>query len=86
MTVRSYFLLYLNVKSYCILCFCTFAVRFSSFVWFFFSCLNRKYKPLHVQSLTFPSLWYSGRFSPFESPPPEFEKYNKPVQTKTRYD
>lgn len=48
-----------------------------------FSSLNRKYKPLHIQSLTFPSLWYSGRFSPFESPPPEFKKH-KPVETKTR--
>ncbi|XP_057682262.1 protein chiffon [Corythoichthys intestinalis] len=36
---------------------------------------SRKYKPLHMQSMTFPSLYYSGQFSPFESPPPpRFEK------------
>ncbi|XP_017289167.1 protein DBF4 homolog B [Kryptolebias marmoratus] len=36
---------------------------------------SRKYKPLHVQSITFPALCYSGRFSPFESPPPpRFDK------------
>ncbi|XP_077595679.1 protein DBF4 homolog B [Stigmatopora nigra] len=35
----------------------------------------RKYKPLHMQSMSFPSLYYSGRFSPFECPPPpRFEK------------
>ncbi|TNN03522.1 hypothetical protein fugu_000551 [Takifugu bimaculatus] len=44
----------------------------------------RKYKPLHMQSLTFPSLWYSGQFSPFESPPPLFEKHNNSVEAKTR--
>ncbi|XP_077359023.1 uncharacterized protein dbf4b isoform X2 [Festucalex cinctus] len=32
--------------------------------------VSRKYKPLHMQSMSFPSLCYSGRFSPFESPPP----------------
>ncbi|XP_054899072.1 protein DBF4 homolog B [Poeciliopsis prolifica] len=31
---------------------------------------NRKYKPLHMQSVAFPSLYFLGRFSPFESPPP----------------
>ncbi|XP_034715970.1 uncharacterized protein dbf4b isoform X2 [Etheostoma cragini] len=37
--------------------------------------MSRRYKPLHIQSMTFPALWYSGRFSPFESPPPpRFEK------------
>ncbi|KAF1373834.1 hypothetical protein PFLUV_G00243050 [Perca fluviatilis] len=37
--------------------------------------MSRRYKPLHIQSMTFPPLWYSGRFSPFESPPPpRFEK------------
>ncbi|XP_056887680.1 protein DBF4 homolog B isoform X2 [Takifugu flavidus] len=46
--------------------------------------VSRKYKPLHMQSLTFPSLWYSGQFSPFESPPPLFEKHNKSVEAKTR--
>ncbi|KAM3591424.1 uncharacterized protein V6R79_001955 [Siganus canaliculatus] len=36
---------------------------------------SRKYKPLHMQSMTFPSLWYLGRYSPFESPPPpQFQK------------
>ncbi|XP_075313640.1 uncharacterized protein dbf4b [Odontesthes bonariensis] len=36
---------------------------------------SRKYKPLHMQSMTFPALYYSGRYSPFESPPPpRFEK------------
>ncbi|MED6251167.1 hypothetical protein ATANTOWER_024223 [Ataeniobius toweri] len=32
--------------------------------------INRKYKPLHMQSVAFPSLYFLGRFSPFESPPP----------------
>ncbi|TDG97972.1 hypothetical protein EPR50_G00213620 [Perca flavescens] len=37
--------------------------------------MSRRYKPLHIQSMTFPPLWYTGRFSPFESPPPpRFEK------------
>ncbi|KAF7648775.1 hypothetical protein LDENG_00152160 [Lucifuga dentata] len=31
---------------------------------------SRKYKPLHMQSVTFPALCYSSQFSPFESPPP----------------
>ncbi|XP_029384234.1 protein DBF4 homolog B [Echeneis naucrates] len=34
---------------------------------------SKKYKPLHMQSMTFPSLCYLGRFSPFEIPPPQFE-------------
>lgn len=46
--------------------------------------IDRKYKPLHIQSMTFPSLWYSGRFSPFESPPPPFEKWTEQVEKKTR--
>ncbi|XP_077407947.1 uncharacterized protein dbf4b isoform X2 [Vanacampus margaritifer] len=32
--------------------------------------VSRKYKPLHMQSMSFPSLCYLGRFSPFETPPP----------------
>ncbi|XP_038154670.1 uncharacterized protein dbf4b isoform X2 [Cyprinodon tularosa] len=36
--------------------------------------VNRKYKPLHMQSLAFPSLYFLGRFSPFESPPPPLFK------------
>ncbi|XP_033841111.2 uncharacterized protein dbf4b [Periophthalmus magnuspinnatus] len=37
---------------------------------------SRKYKPLHVQSMNFPSLYYSGRYSPFECPPPPcFDKW-----------
>ncbi|XP_036427664.1 uncharacterized protein dbf4b [Colossoma macropomum] len=31
---------------------------------------SRKYRPLHAQSLSFPTLRYMGRFSPFEPPPP----------------
>ncbi|TKS89643.1 Protein DBF4 -like protein B [Collichthys lucidus] len=46
--------------------------------------LSRKYKPLHMQSMTFPTLWYSGRFSPFESPPPQFEKRTEQGETKAR--
>ncbi|XP_044033563.1 uncharacterized protein dbf4b [Siniperca chuatsi] len=46
--------------------------------------LSRKYKPLHMQSVTFPTLWYSGRFSPFESPPPRFEKQTEQGEIKTR--
>ncbi|XP_061563628.1 uncharacterized protein dbf4b [Cololabis saira] len=46
---------------------------------------SRKYKPLHMQSMTFPALCYSGRFSPFESPPPPlFEKQTVHEDTKTR--
>ncbi|KAG7227939.1 hypothetical protein INR49_013733 [Caranx melampygus] len=45
--------------------------------------LSQKYKPLHMQSMTFPSLCYRGRFSPFESPPPQFEKQTE-QGTKTR--
>ncbi|XP_061160789.1 uncharacterized protein dbf4b isoform X2 [Syngnathus typhle] len=37
--------------------------------------VSRRYKPLNMQSMSFPSLYYLGRFSPFESPPPpRFEK------------
>ncbi|XP_040033324.2 uncharacterized protein dbf4b [Gasterosteus aculeatus] len=43
--------------------------------------ISRKYRPLHLQSMIFPTLWYSGRFSPFESPPPLFEKQD---ESKTR--
>nr|XP_046234078.1 uncharacterized protein dbf4b [Scatophagus argus] len=47
--------------------------------------LSRKYKPLHMQSITFPTLWYSGRFSPFESPPPaQFEKRTEQRENKSR--
>ncbi|KAL6474819.1 hypothetical protein MHYP_G00158590 [Metynnis hypsauchen] len=36
---------------------------------------SRKYRPLHAQSLSFPTLRYMGRFSPFEPPaPPRPEK------------
>ncbi|XP_058476140.1 uncharacterized protein dbf4b [Solea solea] len=39
---------------------------------------SKKYKPLHMQAVTFPSLCYLGRFSPFESPPPPlFEKHTE---------
>lgn len=71
--------MYLIVNSYCSVYFSTFVATLH-----IFSYLNRKYKPLHMQSLTFPSLWYSGQFSPFESPPPLFEKHNKSVEAKTR--
>nr|XP_019938982.1 PREDICTED: histone-lysine N-methyltransferase 2D-like [Paralichthys olivaceus] len=43
---------------------------------------SRKYKPLHIQSMIFPSLCYLGRFSPFESPPPLFG--NQTEESKTR--
>ncbi|KAM8729496.1 uncharacterized protein dbf4b isoform 2-T2 [Acanthopagrus schlegelii] len=46
--------------------------------------LSRKYKPLNMQSMSFPTLWYSGRFSPFESPPPLFEKPTEQGENKTR--
>ncbi|XP_018554269.1 uncharacterized protein dbf4b [Lates calcarifer] len=46
--------------------------------------LSRKYRPLHMQSMTFPSLCYLGRFSPFESPPPQFEKQMEKGEDKTR--
>ncbi|KAF7204345.1 uncharacterized protein dbf4b [Nothobranchius furzeri] len=46
---------------------------------------SRKYKPLHMQSMTFPALHYSGRFSPFESPPPpRFGKQMDQVGAKKR--
>ncbi|XP_076857010.1 uncharacterized protein dbf4b isoform X3 [Brachyhypopomus gauderio] len=31
---------------------------------------SRKYRPLHIQSMQFPTLSYLGRFSPFETPAP----------------
>ncbi|KAM6963905.1 uncharacterized protein LKV04_019872 isoform 1-T1 [Tautogolabrus adspersus] len=37
-----------------------------------------------MQSMTFPMLWYSGRFSPFESPPPVFEELTGQAKNKTR--
>ncbi|KAM9716412.1 uncharacterized protein dbf4b isoform 1-T2 [Menidia menidia] len=47
--------------------------------------LSRKYKPLHMQSMTFPTLYYEGRFSPFESPPPPlFEKQMGERDNKSR--
>ncbi|KAA8581525.1 hypothetical protein FQN60_003106 [Etheostoma spectabile] len=47
--------------------------------------MSRRYKPLHIQSMIFPALWYSGRFSPFESPPPpRFEKQTEKGENKTR--
>ncbi|XP_008290440.1 uncharacterized protein dbf4b [Stegastes partitus] len=46
---------------------------------------SRKYKPLHMQSMTFPSLCYLGRFSPFESPPPpRFDKRAEQGESKPR--
>lgn len=47
--------------------------------------LSRKYKPLHMQSMTFPDLYYAGRFSPFECPPPpRFDRKTDMEETKTR--
>ncbi|XP_054623677.1 uncharacterized protein dbf4b [Dunckerocampus dactyliophorus] len=46
---------------------------------------SRKYKPLLMQSMTFPSLCYLGRFSPFEPPPPpRFDKQLSPGGNKSR--
>nr|XP_057917577.1 uncharacterized protein dbf4b [Doryrhamphus excisus] len=46
---------------------------------------SRKYKPLLIQSMTFPSLSYPGRFSPFEPPPPPcFDKQLAPAGNKSR--
>ncbi|KAL0984394.1 hypothetical protein UPYG_G00140870 [Umbra pygmaea] len=46
---------------------------------------SRKHKPLHMQSMTFPSLCYSGRFSPFEPPaPPQPEGSKEQRRNKTR--
>ncbi|XP_068161065.1 uncharacterized protein dbf4b [Antennarius striatus] len=46
---------------------------------------SRKYKPLHLQSMTFPSLYYWGRFSPFECPPPpRFNQQTEQGQNKPR--
>ncbi|KAK7919551.1 hypothetical protein WMY93_010835 [Mugilogobius chulae] len=45
---------------------------------------SRKYKPLHMQSMSFPSLYYSGRYSPFECPPPpRFDKWTEKKRRKT---
>ncbi|XP_041670846.1 uncharacterized protein dbf4b isoform X2 [Cheilinus undulatus] len=46
--------------------------------------MSRKYRPLHMQSMTFPTMCYSGRFSPFESPPAFFEKQTGQLENKTR--
>ncbi|XP_054454905.1 uncharacterized protein dbf4b [Anoplopoma fimbria] len=46
--------------------------------------MSRTYKPLHMQSTTFPTLRYSGRFSPFESPPPPFDKQAEQGESQTR--
>ena len=40
---------------------------------------------MHLQSMTFPSLCYLGQFSPFESPPPRFEKQTEQGENKTRF-
>lgn len=57
------------------------------FVTMLFCVITRKYRPLHMQSMTFPSLCYSGRFSPFESPPPPpfFDKQTGQKETKARF-
>ncbi|XP_029934148.1 uncharacterized protein dbf4b [Myripristis murdjan] len=44
---------------------------------------SRKYKPLHMQSMTFPTLCYLGRFSPFETLP-RTEKVTEQGEAKTR--
>lgn len=65
-----------------------FLFGFSFFLLFLpllFCHVNRKYKPLHMQSMTFPDLYYAGRFSPFECPPPRFEKKTEMEETKTRF-
>ncbi|XP_029311830.1 protein DBF4 homolog B [Cottoperca gobio] len=45
---------------------------------------SRRFKPLNIQSMTLPTLWYSGKFSPFECPAPLFEKQEEPGENKTR--
>ncbi|KAK6329087.1 hypothetical protein J4Q44_G00010650 [Coregonus suidteri] len=46
---------------------------------------SRKYKALHMQSMTFPTLCYLGRFSPFEPPaPPQPERVKEQEQSKAR--
>ncbi|KAJ8364548.1 hypothetical protein SKAU_G00133790 [Synaphobranchus kaupii] len=48
---------------------------------------SRKYRPLHLQSVVFPTLDYTGRFSPFEPPappPPENEKDQGNHRTRER--
>lgn len=63
-----------------------FNLMYISCIKFYCFCyLTRKYRPLHMQSMTFPTLWYSGRFSPFESPPPLFEKLTEQGEDKTRF-
>ncbi|XP_035515981.1 uncharacterized protein dbf4b [Morone saxatilis] len=44
--------------------------------------LSRKYKPLYMHSMAFPTLWYKGRFSPFESPPPQLAKWTEQEESK----
>ncbi|KAJ0060399.1 hypothetical protein NL108_010183, partial [Boleophthalmus pectinirostris] len=45
--------------------------------------LSRKHKPLHMQSMSFPSVYYSGRYSPFECPPPpRFDKWTEKEERK----
>ncbi|XP_075949888.1 uncharacterized protein dbf4b [Anarhichas minor] len=46
--------------------------------------MSRRHKPLHMQSMAFPTLWYSGRFSPFEAPPPLFDQQSEQGENKTR--
>ena len=38
-----------------------------------------------MQSMTFPTLWYAGRYSPFECPPPRFEKQAEQGEKKIRF-
>lgn len=80
-----FFYLLSDVQSYGFV-FCSFIFYLIHILCIQFSCsLTRKYKPLHMQSMTFPTLWYSGRFSPFESPPPQFEKRAEQGETKARF-
>ncbi|XP_011491829.1 uncharacterized protein LOC101168767 isoform X2 [Oryzias latipes] len=47
--------------------------------------VSRRYRPLHVQSMTLPALFYSGRHSPFEAPPPpQFDKQPDRENSKSR--
>ncbi|KAM4714964.1 uncharacterized protein dbf4b [Anableps anableps] len=46
---------------------------------------DQKCKPLHMQSVAFPSLYFLGRISPFESPPPPlFEQHTGEGNNKKR--
>ncbi|KAK5850905.1 hypothetical protein PBY51_001742 [Eleginops maclovinus] len=46
---------------------------------------SRKYKPILLQNMTLPTLRFSGRFSPFEiPPPPRLEKRPEKGEDKTR--